>query len=152
MAKEINDYLNDILQFLYNSADCYESNMENISDDNLKQLFGYLSQQRYQMIDEIKNEILELAGEPKKSRTLIGKAHEFYENLKNMMTDSDPLTITKEIKHGKNMLIECYKEALKNDFPEKIRSLLLSHLDQIGDELKRVDMSTVTNNNLNGFL
>jgi uncharacterized protein (TIGR02284 family) len=145
MAKEVSDYLNDVLQFLYDSTDCYEKNMENVSDNNLKELFAYLSQQRSQMVDEIKNEILELGGEPKTSGTLIGKVHELYENLKNMVTNGDLLTITKEIKRGENMLIECYKEAFKIDLPEKTKSLMLNHLEQIGEELKRIDMSAVMN-------
>jgi uncharacterized protein (TIGR02284 family) len=144
MAKDIKDYLNNILEYLYDSADCYEKHVENVSDNNLKELFSYLSQQRLLMIDEIKSEIQRLGGEPKNSRTIIGQLHELYENLKSIITSGNPLAITKEIKRGENMLIESYKEIFKQEPPEKTKSLLLSHLNQLEDELKHVDMNSVT--------
>jgi uncharacterized protein (TIGR02284 family) len=144
MTKNLVDDLNNILQFLYDSNDCYEKHLENMDDNNLKELFGYLSQQRLLMIEEIKNEIKRLGGEPKQSKTLIGQVHEFYENLKNIITNGDPVVITKEIKRGENMLIENYKETLRKEIPEETRSLLLGHLNQMEDELKHVDMSSIT--------
>ncbi len=133
------DYLNNILRFLYESANGYDVCMESTNDNNLKPLFAYLNQQRLQMIDEIRHEVETLGGQSEEADSLISNTNKWYKELKNKGMNGDLLIFIAIIKRGENLLLDHYREALRQEFSENARILLLSHLEQIEDELKHIE-------------
>jgi uncharacterized protein (TIGR02284 family) len=142
MTKDLKSLVNNIIQFLYDSHRCYQCHVDNVSDPNLKAFFSKLSAERLQMINEIKNTVIEAAAiEP--SGTMTGSIHQFYENLKSLITSGDPLSISKEIKRGENILVEYYKEALRLDLPEMYQHLFRKHMAKVESELVKADFLAV---------
>jgi uncharacterized protein (TIGR02284 family) len=131
--------LNKIVAFLHDSQSCYKDHVGHVSNPELKQLFNQLNFSREKMIKELSEEVIALGAEPEKSGTVLGQAHRLYENLKTKLTEGDPLVIAKEIRRGESILIQYYQEAINEDLPLPLKSKLLTHLEEIGNDLKAVD-------------
>lgn len=143
MKDKIVKKLDEIAQLLHDGYSCYKNHVENVKQPALKELFIHLSQQRLKMENEIKKEI-ELAGEkPSEGGTITGTVHKFYENLKSIITQGDPLAITKEIKRGENMLLEEYKSAISCHLTNELKEILIRQFNQVEDELKEADNTAI---------
>jgi uncharacterized protein (TIGR02284 family) len=143
--KELCDALNNILQFLQDSAECFSKHVENVKTSELKALFKDFTLSREDMIREIEEELI-LRGDHRKIKgTLLGKAHMLFENLKSYISKGDPLIITKEVRRGEGVLIEYYKEALALQIPPVLRAKLMKHLNKIENDVKESDMLSVQN-------
>jgi uncharacterized protein (TIGR02284 family) len=140
------DRLNTLLQHLQDSYHCYNDHKESVANKELAVLFANLSRQRQHRINAIKQRVEAIRGEPTDERTVTGRLHQVYENLKTFITGGDPLVMTKEIKRGENLLIEYYRKVMQEDLPEDIKNKLLDHLNTIEDELKEADRIVATQN------
>lgn len=143
MKNEITKKLDEIMRHLQDDYSCYTSHIDKIKQPALKELFIYLSKQRQKMKNEIKKEIESSGEKPNEGGTLIGTLHSFYENLKHIILQGNPLAITKEIIHSENILLEEYKNVLACHISEDLKRLLLKQFNQVEDEIKETDNTAI---------
>jgi uncharacterized protein (TIGR02284 family) len=143
MSNDFVKNLNVISQLLQDGYSCYKSHIENVKQPEMKKLFVHLCQQRFKMREEITSLIQSLGEKPSEGGTVVGGLHKFYENFKSIITQGDPLVISKEIKRGENMLLEEYKIALSKDLPFNVKDILFKQFNQVEDELKKTDMTSI---------
>lgn len=135
--------IKNIIQFLYDGYECYRNHIGNVTDPQLKEFFKRASMERLRMIEEIQKVVPEVVG-IRPTGTITGTVHKFYESLKALITRGDPLSISKEIKRGENILVEYYKQALScSNMPESRQCLLKKHLQAIEIELMKGDILSV---------
>lgn len=142
--QDLSEALNDIFQFLVDSKSCFAKHTQNVNNIALKRLFAQLTQSRGKMIAEIKSMLASHGEFPSERGTITGKTHMVFENIKSLLTGGDALAITKEVRRGEGVLIEYYKNALALKPPVEVRNLLLSHLEQIQEDIKEADLLSVT--------
>jgi len=137
------DGLNNILQYLNDSFNGYQLNLKDISDSRLKSILEKMCFKRKDMIEEIKSLIIKSGGTPKDQGTMMGKLHQWYQDIKNTVTEGDPLSISKQIRTGESILINAYKDVINEKLPKDIHNLLISQLSQIEDDLKEIEIESV---------
>jgi len=145
--KENNELINALdntLHFLVDSKLCFEKHVENVDNQDLKTLFARIAASRSLMISDLKRILRTLNVTPTERGTLLGKAHMVFENIKSLLTKGDPLVITKEVRRGEGVLIEYYKTALSLRSPQDIKSILISHLNIIEDDIKQSDILSIS--------
>ena len=140
---EIVHALNNIMQFLHDSAECFKKHVYNVNDNQLKELFAKYVISREEMLDEIKIAICHFGKDIEVKGTLLGKTHMLFENIKSYLTNGDAFAITKEVRRGENVLIDYYKEALKLDLPMGLKQVLIKHLAQIEEDIKKADLLSI---------
>jgi len=110
----MNSTLEDLVYYLQDSRNGYKECADNVDSQLMKSLFLTFSKKREEMLNELKN-----ISEDKKifqaNGTLKGKMHQVFVNLKGFITGKNVDSIVTEIKRGENILIENYREILKDN-------------------------------------
>jgi uncharacterized protein (TIGR02284 family) len=123
--------LDDLISTCKDGENGYRSAKEDVDREDLKELFGSLSEQRARLAAD-----LQAAGHPQedvagRGGTLAAKVHRGWMDLKAAVQHGDPRTILHEIDRGERAALKHYEEALQQAMPPDIHALLERHYGQL---------------------
>ena len=105
--------LNELIETTVDSINGYEDSAKNIENERLRETFRQRADERQQVVQELRSEVRRLGGDPEDSGTLLGKAHQRFEDLKAAITGRDEKAIINEVERGEDYLKAKFETALE---------------------------------------
>jgi len=106
--------LNELIETTLDSINGYEDSAKNIDNERLRETFRQRADERQQVVQDLRNEVRRLGGDPEQSGTFLGKAHQRFEDLKAAVTGRDEKAIVNEVERGEDYLKAKYETALES--------------------------------------
>ena len=143
--------LNTLIATTIDSITGYEDSAQNIDNERFREIFRQRATERQQVVQQLREEVRRLGGEPEDGGSFLGKAHQRFEDLKAAITGRDEKSIINEVERGEDYLKEKWQAALQSgelkgeshDLVERLYQSIKSGHDQIS-QLKH-GMQTATN-------
>ena len=105
--------LNELIETTLDSINGYEDSAKNIDNERLRETFRQRADERQQVVQDLRNEVRRIGGDPEQSGTFLGKAHQRFEDLKAAVTGRDEKAIVNEVERGEDYLKAKYETALE---------------------------------------
>jgi uncharacterized protein (TIGR02284 family) len=96
--------LNTLIATTTDSINGYEKSAEEIKDQRLQQIFRERASDRQQVVQNLREEVRRLGGDPDDSGSFLGKAHQAFEGLKSAVTGGDEQSILDEVERAEDYL------------------------------------------------
>ena len=107
--------LNTLINTLIDSVTGFEDAAANIEgSSNLQQLFREFASARSRVVEDLRNEVRRLGGNPEDEGSFLGKAHQRFLDLKAAVTGRDEKAIINEVERGEDYLKEKFETALNS--------------------------------------
>jgi uncharacterized protein (TIGR02284 family) len=107
--------LNTLIATTTDSINGYEDSAKNIDSERLREVFRNRADERQQVVQQLREEVRRLGGDPEDSGSFLGKAHQRFEDLKAAITGRDEKAIVNEVERGEDYLKEKFEAALNSD-------------------------------------
>ena len=107
--------LNTLIATTIDSITGYEDSAQNIENARFAQIFRERANERQRVVEELRNEVRRLGGNPEDDGSFLGKAHQRFEDLKAAITGRDEKAIVNEVERGEDYLKEKFETALSGD-------------------------------------
>ena len=107
--------LNELIETTVDSINGYEDSAGTIDNERLQEIFRQRADERQQVVQDLRNEVRRLGGNPEESGTLLGQAHQRFEDLKAAITGHDEKAIVNEVERGEDYIKAKYEAALNSD-------------------------------------
>ena len=107
--------LNTLIATTIDSITGYEDSAQNIENARFAQIFRERANERQRVVEELRNEVRRLGGNPEDDGSFLGKAHQRFEDLKAAVTGRDEKAIINEVERGEDYLKEKFETALSGD-------------------------------------
>src|SRR5919199_932775 len=130
--------LNNLIETCKDGQDGFRTAAEGVARPDLKTLFNTYSQQRAQFAAELQNEVRRLGGDPEKTGSVAASLHRGWIDIKSAVTGEDEGAIISECERGEDSAVRNYEDALKEDLPANIRSIIEQQFTQIKEAHDRI--------------
>ena len=107
--------LNTLIATTIDSITGYEDSAKNIDNERLREIFRQRANERQQVVQDLRDEVRRLGGEPEDGGTFLGKAHQRFEDLKAAITGRDEKAIVNEVERGEDYIKEKFETALNGE-------------------------------------
>jgi uncharacterized protein (TIGR02284 family) len=107
--------LNTLIATTTDSINGYEKSAGEVKDQRLQQIFRQRAGDRQEVVQQLREEVRRLGGEPDDSGSFMGKAHQAFEGLKSAVTGGDEKSIINEVERGEDYLKDKFETALNSD-------------------------------------
>jgi len=105
--------LNELIETTLDSVNGYEDSAKNIDSERLREVFRNRADERQQVVQQLREEVRRLGGDPEDSGSFLGKAHQRFEDLKAAITGRDEQAIVNEVERGEDYIKAKYEAALE---------------------------------------
>ena len=112
MAGEPIDTLNSLLKTTIDSVNGYENSAQELKSERLRQIFRERADQRQDVVQELREEVRRLGGDPAESGSMMGKMHHVWEDLKGAVTNKDEEATINQTEAAEDYLKNEYEQAL----------------------------------------
>ena len=116
--------LNDLIASCRDSEEGFGKAAKGTRDDNLRNRFMGIAQQRANFADELTREVRAAGGEPAISGHLSGIQHRGWRELETSIRPKNDTQFIEECTTGEENTLRHYEHALTLDLPESMRSLI----------------------------
>jgi uncharacterized protein (TIGR02284 family) len=123
--------LNNLIETSRDGENGFRSAAEGVNRSDLKNLFTNYSQQRSEFVRELQQEVRRLGGDPEKSGSVAGSLHRGWINIKSAVTGKDDGAVISEAERGEDSAVANYKEALEQNLPPTVQSLVQRQYTEI---------------------
>ena len=123
--------LNNLIETCKDGEQGFRTAADGVKKSDLKTLFLTYSQQRAQFAGELQNEVLRIGGDPEKTGSVAATLHRGWLDIKSAVTGEDEGAIIRECERGEDSAVRNYEDALKEDLPANIRSIIEQQFTQI---------------------
>ena len=106
--------LNTLIATTIDSVNGYENSAKDIENTRLQQLFRERADERQKVVEDLRNEVRRLGGNPEDDGSFMGKTHQRFEDLKAAITGQDDKAIINEVERGEDYLKEKWQAALQS--------------------------------------
>ena len=134
--------LNNLIETCKDGQTGFQTAAEGVNKSELKTLFYNYSQQRAQFAGELQNEVLRLGGDPEKTGSVAASLHRGWINIKSAVTGKDDAAVIAECERGEDSAVSNYKDALENEVPTDIRSVIerqYARVQEAHDRIRALD-------------
>ena len=104
--------LNTLITTLIDSVNGYEDSAKNVDNERFREIFRTRADERQRVVEDLRNEVRRLGGDPDEGGSFLGKAHQRFEDLKAAITGRDEKAIINEVERGEDYLKEKFEAAL----------------------------------------
>ena len=135
------DCLNELIEACRDGQQGFNEAADNVKAADLKTLFKDISQQRAQFGNELQQQVRALGGDPEKKGSAAGKVHRAWIDIKGKLTGKDDQGILSETERGEDSAVEAYQNALNQDLPANLRSIVerqYSQVKAVHDRVKKM--------------
>jgi len=130
--------LNHLIEICKDGQDGFRESGENTKHSELTTLFGNYSQQRATFAAELHELVNELGEEAETTGSTAAAAHRSWIDLKSAITNGSDHAILTECERGENFAVSAYRNALEEELPPHIRSVVA--LQSAGVQLAHDDV------------
>ena len=107
--------LNTLIATTIDSVTGYENSAKDIDNQRFAEIFRQRADERQQVVEDLRNEVRRLGGDPEDSGSFMGKTHQRFEDLKAAITGQDEQAVINEVERGEDYLKEKFETALNSD-------------------------------------
>ena len=104
--------LNTLIATTIDSVTGYENSAKDIGNERFAQLFRERADERQQVVQQLREEVRRLGGNPEDDGSFLGKTHQRFEDLKAAITGQDEQAVINEVERGEDYLKEKFETAL----------------------------------------
>ena len=108
--------LNTLIATTIDSVNGYEDSAENIDNERFREMFRQRASERQEVVQQLREEVRRLGGNPEDDGSFLGKAHQRFEDLKAAITGRDEKAIINEVERGEDYLKEKFQTALDSGY------------------------------------
>ncbi|MFU8805259.1 MAG: ferritin-like domain-containing protein [Bradymonadaceae bacterium] len=142
--KDLINILSDLRETNIDLRKTYETAAENVDDTTLRNKFTQLSEQNQRFATELENEISNLGERPKSDGSFVGTLHRGFMDIRSAFSKNDVPAMIDECIRAEKMAIDNYEDALNNDFPANVQTLVSRQygaLKSVREDLKNLKTS-----------
>ena len=107
--------LNTLIATTIDSITGYENSAKDVDSERFREMFRQRADERQRVVEELRNEVRRLGGNPEDDGSFMGKTHQRFEDLKAAITGGDDKSIINEVERGEDYLKEKFETALNSD-------------------------------------
>jgi len=107
--------LNTLIATTIDSITGYEDAASNSEAGRFQQMFRDRASERQRVVEQLRDEVRRLGGNPEDDGSFMGKTHQRFLDLKAAVTGRDEKAIINEVERGEDYLKEKYETALNSD-------------------------------------
>ena len=107
--------LNTLIATTIDSVTGYENSAKDIDNQRFAEIFRERANERQQVVEQLRNEVRRLGGNPEDDGSFLGKTHQRFEDMKAAITGQDEKAIINEVERGEDYLKEKFETALNGD-------------------------------------
>ncbi len=130
--------LNNLIETCKDGQNGFQTASEGVNDSELKKLFSKYALQRGQFAAELQAEVRRLGGDPEKTGSTSATLHRGWMNIKSAITGKDEGAIISEAERGEDSAVQNYEDALKEDLPANVKSIVAEQYRQVKDAHDRI--------------
>src|SRR4029079_10755263 len=104
--------LNTLIATTIDSVTGYEDSAQNIDNERFREIFRQRASERQEVVQQLREEVRRMGGDPEDSGSFMGKTHQRFEDLKAAVTGRDEKAIVNEVERGEDYLKEKWETAL----------------------------------------
>lgn len=106
--------LNTLIATTIDSVTGYEDSASNIDNQRFAEIFRQRANERQQIVEQLREEVRRLGGDPEDGGSFMGKAHQRFEDMKAAITGRDEKAIINEVERGEDYLKDKWQTALQS--------------------------------------
>src|SRR5690349_22126688 len=106
--------LNTLIATTIDSVNGYENSAKDIDNQRFAEIFRERASERQQVVQQLREEVRRLGGNPEDDGSFLGKTHQRFEDLKAAVTGRDEKSIINEVERGEDYLKEKFETALND--------------------------------------
>lgn len=137
--------LNGLIETCRDGQNGFQTAAEGITNSELKTLFHGYSQQRAQFVGELQTEVRRLGGDPENMGSVAATLHRGWINIKSTVTGKDDSAIIAECERGEDSAVSAYRDALDEDLPANIRTIVdrqYADIKQAHDRIRALERAS----------
>ena len=124
--------LNTLIATTIDSITGYENSAKDVDNQQFAQIFRQRADDRQKVVQQLREEVRRLGGNPEDDGSFLGKSHQRFEDLKSAITGGDDKAIIDEVERGEDYLKEKWQAALHSgDLDGEIHTLVERLYQQI---------------------
>jgi len=135
---EVISTLNNLIETCKDAENGFRTAAEGLKNDQLKSLFNSYAQQRAQFASELQSLVRRLGGDPEKTGSAAGALHRGWINIKSAVTGKDDAAVISEAERGEDSALQNYKEALQQNLPADVKSIVKRQCASVQEAHDRV--------------
>jgi len=106
--------LNTLIATTIDSVTGYENSAKDIDNERFREIFRARADERQRVVEQLREEVRRLGGNPEDDGSFLGKTHQRFEDLKAAITGNDDKAIINEVERGEDYLKEKFEAALND--------------------------------------
>jgi uncharacterized protein (TIGR02284 family) len=106
--------LNTLTATLIDSVNGYRDAAEDSESGRFQQMFRERADERSQLVEELRDEVRRLGGNPEDDGSFMGKTHQRFMDLKSAITGRDEKAVINEVERGEDYLKEKFETAIES--------------------------------------
>ena len=130
--------LNGLIETSRDGVESFKKCAEDAHDPQLKIYFQDRAKSCEEAVRTLSVEVRQYGGEPDKSGTTKGALHRVWIDFKTALTNKDNLAVLEECERAEDVALAAYEDALKEELPETLRSLITQQLEGVKRNHDRV--------------
>ena len=139
MSNEKNiSLLNGLIETSRDGVEGFKKCAEDAHDPQLKKYFQDRARSCEEAVRTLSEKVREYGGEPDKSGTIKGALHRVWIDFRTALTNKDNLAVLEECERAEDIALAAYEDALKEELPETLRSLITQQLEGVKRNHARV--------------
>jgi len=107
--------LNTLIATTIDSITGYENSAKDIEGERFREIFRQRADERQQVVEQLRQEVRRLGGNPEDDGSFMGKTHQRFEDLKSAITGGDDQSIINEVERGEDYLKAKFEAALDSE-------------------------------------
>lgn len=123
--------LNNLIETCKDGENGFREAAEGVQDASLRTVFTEFQQQRAQYASQLQQEVARLGKAPETTGSVAAAIHRGWINLKSAVTGKDDHAILAECERGEDSAVKNYQQALGEDLPSDLRSVVQQQFDGI---------------------
>ena len=104
--------LNTLTATLIDSVNGYRDAAQDSESGRFQQMFRERADERSQLVEELRDEVRKLGGNPEDDGSFMGKTHQRFMDLKSAIMGRDEKAVINEVERGEDYLKEKFEAAL----------------------------------------
>jgi uncharacterized protein (TIGR02284 family) len=130
--------LNNLIETCKDGENGFRTAADGVKSSELKTLFLTYSQQRAQFAAELQAEVRNLGGDPEDTGSVAATLHRGWINIKSTVTGEDEGAVISECERGEDSAVKNYKEALNEDLPANLQSIVQRQFTSVKEAHDRI--------------
>jgi len=106
--------LNTLTATLIDSVNGYRDAAQDSESGRFQQMFRERADERSQLVEELRDEVRKLGGNPEDDGSFMGKTHQRFMDLKSAIMGRDEKAVINEVERGEDYLKEKFETAIES--------------------------------------